>query len=1562
MAVPEIIVQGITPTYVEKPITTNNVIDIDYEVIDNGTTIAQMVNTFKLEDFSVEQTLNPSRRLVVDASTSGGWVWNTSISFNVTDANFQLISFKFYIRDVAWGPTIRYVLNGSPLQDYPSATPGWLEYVFPTPMLLNPGTHTIQIQDIASGDFSFFTTTVRPVISGMAFTSTTIFRMEMDFNVAAINPAGVDTSLNITRYQTARLTLDDDISTGEHPLSFTSIATLQGGAVHNISGVGPPGSNLKVSEMEMPDFTVHRVIPSIVGKPVTNDNNEIAVVYEILNDEIHVESAVSTFTIDTYSIIDSIASFEMYELPAVGSISRSEGRVELNITDSDFRIRAFRVWFNQFNLSSTQNIAMVIGTQEILPQIVPPGLRSEGWMEWVFDTPMVLNPGNIILGYTNTSWNSLPVPFASGMFTADIPGGTVSSTFNNGAFRLQLEYTLSDSGVHGEQTAIIKLDNNIDFGKYPVEYETNIVLNRGVVHTVKGTTGNLLTITTALPKRDDEVSVSSVLGTGGNMQPLVITFTNVIDLEAGDMFVIQIFNQSNDIIYTNSTALVNPTYTNLCMTVSADDLDGFGSGLYAIRVFIQRGAFEHGLYEFDFLIEDISDNVIVHNITPVVIQKPINRKNNLISIDHEIAGDVTRGRNVFTIGAYSSTKDELSFIPYRSFMLEPPMPLTQSAFILSSPLSFTVHDSEFRLIGIKFLVAMTDPNPVSISIRVAAASSIITAGTVYTFSAPSGIQQGGWIEYTFPEPMVFTGVGTRAFDIRVLNATGGTIFFRSFVSPDRPVMPELSITSITAHTWEVIFSSSNTVVSERNRASQIILGDTIPKGLSPVMLESEMTLGNSGNTHTLIREVGTLEVLESNSIEIGSLELNFSGRYIDSEADIVTTVTGIKNVYPGDTITISLKNESTIFLSHTDILAEGQEIYIYTIVASEFVGLDVGEYEIEADITRGLGSLLISAPYDVIEKPTIYMRTMESFELVPTDTSMHGTEFTTGFAVTAPGLRLFGIKYFLGELSGTHTLELGVNNTTLHRIEFPTGIAEGWVEIKLPEPVDLDVGNHNIQLYCQTGIVLHTSEARPRTPGFAFDDNSVYAIGMDYMVVPNPIHFLAPFTNPVTIQTPWVLFATGENTVTGTVNISGTGFSGTYDAIFIDTSSFKVDLRGINTLSASSHSISYSFNVAHEEYGSASLMAFLPDRVVVLGSHLHDGNNINLNPIFANVESLEERSYSLGAIGLYVVSNQYGTVPINIIYDNVLSVRDIPLTAPAIQSFASDVEGRYSDSEIDNRVNLQFTDVQYIAPGDIARITLRNNDTILYSHNIALISPMSTYVHVIPASAFIGLPVGTYTIRVELLRGTRILAVESVIYRVVVSPSVIHFLGFGIGSIQLPIFTPMNIISSFVIQGVGRMDAVTPLSLQQSGLDSIVGNVVFNGVTYTNTSFDSNGNITIAFQNIYDMSPGTYSIDTSFTVNSKYGTATMAQSFSNVLTVFPHIQTEGIETRYTYDLILCMPNKTQLEFIEAYDIVYNPMFLQYNKLTFSIYREIVTEDYTTYLNPVWGRFFQMPWF
>ena len=855
MAVPTILINSVSPDLVEKPISGNSFVDVNFEVVNEGIPVTSMTNTFGIGEFSVTDTQTATKRVSVPATGLGSWIWNTRFDFNVTDQSLRLIAFRIYIRNISWSPIIQLSLNLEPLHWPTTPTPtGWLEVVFPAPIALNLGMNSIDIRDMAGGDFQLFTTTVRPQVSGMSFTSTTLFRMEMDFTAA-----------HVPVFNTSRILLDDSIPYGKHPLSFSSALTTQDGMVHVHEGV------------------------------------------------------------------------------------------------SDVAVR----------------------------------------------------------------------------------------------------------------------------------------------------------VTSLLPVRDSFVDVSSRFGTLTNQQPLIIGFRNVRNIAEEDVFVVSVLGKGGVVAYLGEVKLDSSFYDVLSLTIPSDVLEEMGVGLFDVNCFVRRYDLELVPYSFQYAIEDIRGNISVRSIAPLVVQKPFNRLNDPLVFDYVISGEVLSGFNVFRVGNHMTVRDEFDLMPREIFRIEPTTPNLLGFAGIN--MNFDVTDPEFRIIGFKFLFGPQtngENTHNDLNIRIADTSS--TLRVVDTVMFEDGIPPGWW-EYVFDEPVHFTMGTGRGFGVLV--ADNSRNLLRVYNTNNIATsLQGATVTTASIRAMEITYATSANVPDSRERKLVLNLDGVAEVGEHPIVMESQITLSGSRNTHALEQPMGTFEVLENNGIVAGSLSISLPGRYSGAETDINLAVHGIMNVYAGDVMHVRLVQNATVYYEHGDLLSAGQESYGFTIPASAFVGLKPGRYKVEAGISRGKGNFLLETPYDVIERPRVYPRIVERFAKNPSMETFSGYAVLNNITISHDGFGLFGVRYFIEGQSGPFNLNLRVNGAVVHVSRFSSGVQTGWVDLVLDEPIGLPIGNHEIQLGSSTTINVYLSEEVPQLTGLRLNDGGDHAFGMSYMFEPNPYIFLRRLQIPCRLK------------------------------------------------------------------------------------------------------------------------------------------------------------------------------------------------------------------------------------------------------------------------------------------------------------------------------------------------------------------------------------------------------------------------------------------------------------
>jgi len=372
--------------------------------------------------------------------------------------------------------------------------------------------------------------------------------------------------------------------------------------------------------------------------------------------------------------------------------------------------------------------------------------------------------------------------------------------------------------------------------------------------------------------------------------------------------------------------------------------------------------------------------------------------------------------------------------------------------------------------------------------------------------------------------------------------------------------------------------------------------------------------------------------------------------------------------------------------------------------------------------------------------------------------------------------------------------------------------------------------------------------------------------------------------------------------------LSGTFFAGVLEGVeIIGDTSATVQIPRVSGLVSGTYSFSHTFVITSEKFGSVSVMGIAHNILNILPEDKAVDENVSFNTLFEDIKDLDARPYSIMVRGLSVVSSSLGTVPINIIYDDVIVASDVPIASAVFENVSSSVAGRFVGNEVDNTISIAITGAEYVEEDDFIRVDVADENAIHFTQDIALNSWLTNYSIVIPANAFIGLPTGEHTVTASIMRGNRVFDTRHIMYRVVPMPR-IELTGVSQTIIQLPIFTPINLISSYrvvdsetTINSLASSKTATRIATMASSpkITSISGEVLFNNELATNDSIDPEGAITVASMNVHTIEPGQYTLDTNFIINSRFGQVTISETFTNAVTVFPQIMTTGIETKYT---------------------------------------------------------------
>jgi len=217
---------SLSPTLLKHPISVaNNQVGIEYTI--NGNNLKSITNTFTIADNLIAETISASEFLEIQSTTPTAGFWSANFSFQVTDPDFRLLSFKFMFNQHNSNTEVRYNINGTNVMVIPRPTNApttWIEWVSPEPRHLPMGANTIQITN-GFGNFVMFSTTNIPTAPGMNITSATVWAMEM---VYSISTSGIESG----ETRTTILTIGDNTDIGIHPLVVESEMQLEGFGRH----------------------------------------------------------------------------------------------------------------------------------------------------------------------------------------------------------------------------------------------------------------------------------------------------------------------------------------------------------------------------------------------------------------------------------------------------------------------------------------------------------------------------------------------------------------------------------------------------------------------------------------------------------------------------------------------------------------------------------------------------------------------------------------------------------------------------------------------------------------------------------------------------------------------------------------------------------------------------------------------------------------------------------------------------------------------------------------------------------------------------------------------------------------------------------------------------------------------------------------------------------------------------------------------------------------------------------------------------------------------------------
>jgi hypothetical protein len=754
----------------------------------------------------------------------------------------------------------------------------------------------------------------------------------------------------------------------------------------------------------LPVVNVKSISPTILAKPITIENNETTLTYEVTGEGI--EQITNTFDIDGYSAAETLTSSELL---AIVSTTQTSGLYSVSfnftVTDPSFKLISFKYKFGMYNAST--NVQYSIDSAVVQDGTYPMG----GWVEYIAPTPVALSAGT----HTIQVYNSPSYWYLFSTTTKPtVPGMSITSAT---VYAMEMVYSISTSGVTGDRTVTITLDDDIQIGLYPVSINSEMTSKDNDVFEFGSITGELLEISKPLPTRDSLVSISSTSGIKGSLQSVTIGFTNVINLEDDDEFVIQLLDDEDNLLYSDQIILDEESYLSLTLTINAIMLETLNSDTYQIKVFILRDVSQQFcFYEFHYTIFS-QPQIVISNIIPNNVTKPISsdNSNTSISFDYEIIGDnIKEISNAFTIDEYTTTVPKL-----KNSELLIINSTTRSSYLSSASFNFTVSDLNFNLYSFKYRFEQysTYTNPV-IEYRIDTVP--VKTGNVSIVGA------NNWVEYIASAPVVLT---PGAHTIQIAISSG---YCYLYSTTTKPTVPGMSITSATVYAMEMVYSIANSNINSVRTAS-IILDDNISPDVYPITFESDTIIDGYGQyLFNGTSNISNMLTVVKGLVTLGNIAMDVTARYVSLGVDNDIVITGMEDVEDGDILTITITYTTTIYYTFSVELEEGTTTYTHTILADVFnttLPTTARTYTVTVELARGNYKDQKTLNYSVIAIPIIsWSSTTPNVISLP---ALSPTLLSVAWSLTGAGAT--GVSSIEGNavILGTQFVSENINTTSL---------------------------------------------------------------------------------------------------------------------------------------------------------------------------------------------------------------------------------------------------------------------------------------------------------------------------------------------------------------------------------------------------------------------------------------------------------------------------------------------------------------------------------------------------
>lgn len=363
----------------------------------------------------------------------------------------------------------------------------------------------------------------------------------------------------------------------------------------------------------LPSLSIKNIVPQQISKPIP-DGSAVAVTYEISGAGL--KKVDNSFTLAGLTASQSLSSSELLVVEAsTRSSNLYDASFNFTVTDPAFKLISFKFLFGTYNANTQVDYRLDGTTVQI-------GNYPMGdWVEYVAPAPIPLAVGS----HTIRLYNQ---PSYWYLFTTSVKPQVKGMTITSSTlYAMQMVYTLSSSGIGGERTVTIGLDDSLELGLYDLTVNSDAVIDGYGTYSFEITKTNALGIIEAVIP-DPTMSgltlskIGRYVGCETNITVALLSFSDIL---WGDTLTVWL-KKGETIIYSNKSSL-SDGQNSFSHNIPAAVFIGLEAGTYTVTVTLERGQYSTELQSTYTVVP--SPTVTFQSISPDVIQLPISTPVNI---------------------------------------------------------------------------------------------------------------------------------------------------------------------------------------------------------------------------------------------------------------------------------------------------------------------------------------------------------------------------------------------------------------------------------------------------------------------------------------------------------------------------------------------------------------------------------------------------------------------------------------------------------------------------------------------------------------------------------------------------------------------------------------------------------------------------------------------------------------------------------------------------------------------------------------------------------------------